>query len=474
MLTLALTSSYLRWMPVTTSAVCLLLGIGIGPVGLDLLELPLDKASKWMEHLTEVAVLFSLFVCGLKLRLPLRDKRWRIAFGLAGPVMVLTIIGVCLLLHFGLHMPWGPSLLIGSILAPTDPVLAALVQVNDARDVDSVRFGLSGEAGLNDGIAFPFVILGLLLLNGEGFAAEWPAWVLRSLLWAVPAGLLCGYWMGRGIGRLTLSLRIRNDDSTLSPNDYLALALIALAYVVAESIGGYGFLSVFAAGLGLRQEEVKSTGAHQPPAEHLVQPVVGHQNVEPQHAVHGDTERLEDSQVAAGIMMGDMLAFGGLVERAMEVFLVTLLGVVLVSHWDWRALLVGGVLFCVIRPVCVGLMPWGSLLAGRQRLLIGWFGIRGIGSLFYLFYALNHGLGDSVGTLCTDLTLSVVALSILLHGVSTQPILARYERRQKPGKPEERGGASAARVGHLNVEGITAQQHPERGKDPRRTNGKQQ
>jgi NhaP-type Na+/H+ or K+/H+ antiporter len=431
LLTLALTSSYLRWMPVTTSAVCLLLGIGIGPSGLDLLKLSLENASLWMEHLTEVAVLFSLFVCGLKLRLPLRDKRWRIAFGLAGPVMVVTITGVCLLLHFALQLPWGPSLLIGAILAPTDPVLAALVQVNDARDVDSVRFGLSGEAGLNDGIAFPFVILGLLLLHGEGFAAEWQGWVLRSVLWAVPAGLLTGYWMGRGIGRVTLSLRIRNDDSTLSPNDYLALSLIALAYVVAEAIGGYGFLSVFAAGLGLRQVEVQSTGVTQPPAEHLVQPVVGHQNVEPQHAVHGDTERLESSQVAAGIMMGDMLSFGSLVERAMEVFLVTLLGVVLVAHWDWRALLVGGVLFCLIRPACVALMPWGALLEGRQRLLIGWFGIRGIGSLFYLFYALNHGLPNTVATQCTDLTLSVVALSILLHGISTQPILARYEQHKK-------------------------------------------
>jgi len=431
LLTLALTSSYLRWMPVTTSAVCLLLGIGIGPSGLDLLKLSLENASLWMEHLTEVAVLFSLFVCGLKLRLPLRDKRWRIAFGLAGPVMLLTIIGVCLLLHFGLRLPWGPALLIGAILAPTDPVLAALVQVNDARDVDSVRFGLSGEAGLNDGIAFPFVILGLLLLHGDGSASEWQGWVLRSVLWAVPAGLLTGYWMGRGIGRVTLSLRIRNDDSTLSPNDYLALSLIALAYVVAEAIGGYGFLSVFAAGLGLRQVEVQSTGAGQPPAEHLVQPVVGHQNVEPQHAVHGDTERLESSQVAAGIMMGDMLSFGSLVERAMEVFLVTLLGVVLVAHWDWRALLVGSVLFCLIRPACVALMPWGALLEGRQRLLIGWFGIRGIGSLFYLFYALNHGLTDSVASVCTDLTLSVVALSILLHGISTQPILARYEQRKK-------------------------------------------
>jgi NhaP-type Na+/H+ or K+/H+ antiporter len=431
LLTLALTSSYLRWMPVTTSAVCLLLGIGIGPSGLDLLKLPLQEASLWMEHLTEVAVLFSLFVCGLKLRLPLRDKRWRIAFGLAGPVMVVTIAGVCLLLHWALLLPWGPSLLIGAMLAPTDPVLAALVQVNDARDVDSVRFGLSGEAGLNDGVAFPFVILGLLLIHGQGTAGEWQDWVLRSLLWAVPAGLLTGYWMGRGIGRVTLSLRIRNDDSTLSPNDYLALSLIALAYVVAEAIGGYGFLSVFAAGLGLRQVEVKSTGASQPPAEHLVQPVVGHQNIEPQHAVHGDTERLESGQVAAGIMMGDMLSFGGLVERAMEVFLVTLLGVVLINHWDWRALLVGGALFCLIRPACVALMPWGKLLEGRQRLLIGWFGIRGIGSLFYLFYALNHGLDNELAKTCTDLTLSVVALSILVHGLSTQPILARYEQRKQ-------------------------------------------
>jgi NhaP-type Na+/H+ or K+/H+ antiporter len=432
LLTLALTSSYLRWMPVTTSAVCLVLGVAIGPAGFGLLKLDTDDASTWMEHLTEVAVLFSLFVCGLKLRLPLKDETWRIAFGLAGPVMVLTIAGVCLLLHYGFEFSWGLSVLVGSILAPTDPVLAALVQVNDARDDDSVRFGLSGEAGLNDGIAFPFVILGLLLLQHDDNPGWLSDWVLRSLLWAVPAGLLMGYWMGRGIGRLTLSLRIKNNDSTLSPNDYLALALIALAYVGAESIHAYGFLSVFAAGLGLRQVEAKSSGHTQPPAEHLVQPVVDHQNVEPQHAVHGNTENLEETQVAAGIMMGDMLAFGGLVERAMEVFLVTLLGVVLMAHWDWRALVIAGVLFVLIRPLCVIAMPWGRLLDGRQRMLIGWFGIRGIGSLFYLFYALNHGLGQSVATLCTDLTLSVVALSILLHGISTQPVLARYEQGKNP------------------------------------------
>jgi NhaP-type Na+/H+ or K+/H+ antiporter len=432
LLTLALTSSYLRWLPVTTSAVCLVLGVVIGPAGLGMLRLDIKDAAYWMEHLSEVAVLFSLFVCGLKLRLSLRDRRWRVAFTLAGPVMVLSIAGVSVLLSFGFGFPWGASLLVASILAPTDPVLASLVQVNDARDYDPVRFGLTGEAGLNDGIAFPFVILGLLFLQQSDNSGAWlDDWALKRLLWAVPAGLLTGYWMGRGIGRLTLFMRIKNADSTFSPNDYLALALIALAYVVAETIDGYGFLSVFAAGLGLRQAEVKTSGGAHTPAEHLVQAVVGHQDVEPEEALLGDVDHLEDTQVAAGIMMGDMLSFGSLVERAMEVFLVTLLGIVLIAHWDWRALLVALVLFAVIRPLSVWLMPWGALLNGPQRWLIGWFGIRGIGSFYYLFYALNHDLLPSVATLCADLTLSVVALSILLHGISTQPMLVRYERHNR-------------------------------------------
>lgn len=429
LLLLALTASYLRWVPVTTSVVCLALGIALGPSGLGLLQLDLAKASGWIEHLTEVAVLFSLFVSGLKLRLPLRSRNWRIASMLAGPLMLMCIGGVSVLLHYGLHMSWGLSLLIGAILAPTDPVLATLVQVNDAQDYDRVRFSLSGEAGLNDGVAFPFVILGLLLLQntqGEQWLIDW---LVQDLLWAVPAGLLCGYWMGRGLGYFALYLRTRHDDSTVSPNDYLALALIAMAYVFADLIHGYGFLAVFAAGLGLRQAEVHSTPEPHEPAEHLVQPVVGHQHVAPEHAVKGDVADLEDTQVAAGIMLGDMLSFGGLVERAMEVFLVTLLGVVLLEHWDWRALWVAGALFVLIRPLSTLLLPFGGLLDLRQRGMLGWFGIRGIGSLYYLFYALNHQLPPDVAASSTNLTLSVVALSIAVHGLSVQPILARYQQR---------------------------------------------
>lgn len=432
LLTLALTSSYLRWMPVTTSAVCLLLGIAIGPLGADLLYLDIKDSARWMEHLTEVAVLFSLFVSGLKLRLPLRHRTWRIAFGMAGPVMLLTILGTCLVLHYLLQLSWGVSLLVGAMLAPTDPVLAGLVQVNNAQDYDPLRFGLSGEAGLNDGTAFPFVIFGLLFMQHGGFDGDWlGGWVLKNLLWAVPAGLLIGYWMGRGIGRVTLRMRITNADSTLSPNDYLTLALIALAYVTAEAVGGYGFLAVFAAGLGLRKAEVKSTGNSDTPAEHLAQPVVGHLEVEPERALHGDVSQLQDTQIAAGVMMNDMLSFGSLVERSMEVFLVTLLGIVLVSHWDWRALAVAALLFGVIRPVSVFAMPWGSLLDRRQRGLMSWFGIRGIGSIYYLFYALNHGLIGTSSAVAVNLTLSVIALSIVVHGLSTQPMLVWYERRAR-------------------------------------------
>jgi len=424
LLTLALTSAYLRWLPVTTSAVCLALGVAIGPAGLGVLQLNLAEAAPWMEHLTEVALLFSLFVCGLKLRLVFSRRMWRVVVGLAGPLMLVSIAGLCLLLHLWLQFSWGLALLVAAMLAPTDPVLASLVQVSDAKDQDAMRFGLSGEAGLNDGVAFPFVLLGLLLIaQAQPTAGALLQWALHDLLWAVGAGLAQGYAMGQGVGRLSLALRIRNDDSTLSPNDYLALALIALAYVGAELIQAYGFLAVFAAGLGLRRTEMSSSDHAPVPAEHLVQPLVGHHQLAPEQATHGDTRQLPDKQVAAGIMMGDMLAFGDLVERALEVFLVTLLGIVLASHWDWRALGVGLVLFVVVRPLGTLLLPWGTLLDRQQRLLVGWFGIRGIGSLYYLFYSLNHGLPAGLATACINLTLSVVALSIVLHGLSTQPLL---------------------------------------------------
>jgi len=128
--------------------------------------------------------------------------------------------------------------------------------------------------------------------------------------------------------------------------------------------------------------------------------------------------------------MRDMLTFGNLLERSLEVLLVTLLGVLLAAHWDMRALGLGLALFCVIRPLSTRLLLDRRGLSPAQSRLIGWFGIRGIGSLYYLSYAVNHGPAPAALDGCVDLILSVVALSILIHGVTTQPLLDHYERQR--------------------------------------------
>ncbi|MCQ2048685.1 sodium/hydrogen exchanger family protein [Stutzerimonas stutzeri] len=431
LLILALASAFLRWLPITTSLIYLGFGVLIGQLGIGLWEMEFLHIAGWMEHLTEVAVLVSLFVSGLKLRMPLRHPAWKSAYVLAGPVMLACIGGVTLLCHYVFGLSWGAAVLIGAILAPTDPVLASLVQVNDARDSDRLRYGLSGEAGFNDGTAFPFVVFGLMLIAQGQLEADWVGeWALHRLLWAVPAGLLIGFLLGKLVGRVAIYLRARHTDTAMSPNDSLALALIALAYVGAELAGAWGFLAVFAAGLGLRHAEIAAADDSETPSEELINDAVPHlaEGGLAPRALSLDDRQLGQPRVAAGVLMGDVLAFGGQLERSLEVLLVTMLGVLVSVHWDWRAVPLGLALFLLIRPLSVMLLMPRRYLDRAQCLTAGWFGIRGIGSLYYLSYAVTHGLLPDEAQTIIGLVLSVVALSIVLHGLSTQPLLRRYER----------------------------------------------
>lgn len=428
LLILALASAFLRWLPITTSLIYLGFGVLIGQLGIGLWEMEFLHIAGWMEHLTEVAVLVSLFVSALKLRMPLRHPAWKSAYVLAGPVMLACIGGVTLLCHYVFGLSWGVAVLIGAILAPTDPVLASLVQVNDARDSDRLRYGLSGEAGFNDGTAFPFVVFGLMLIAQGQLEADWVGeWALHRLLWAVPAGLLIGFLLGKLVGRVAIYLRARHTDTAMSPNDSLALALIALAYVGAQLAGAWGFLAVFAAGLGLRHAEIAAADDSETPSEELINDAVPHLS---EGGLAPRALSLDDRQprVAAGVLMGDVLAFGGQLERSLEVLLVTMLGVLVSVHWDWRAVPLGLALFLLIRPLSVMLLMPRRYLDRGQCLTAGWFGIRGIGSLYYLSYAVTHGLLPDEAQTIIGMVLSVVALSIVLHGLSTQPLLRRYER----------------------------------------------
>ena len=434
LLLMALSSAVIRRLPISTSVIYLVLGIAIGPFGLGWLHLDLRDASPWMERLTEVAVIIALFTSGLRLRLPLRNPAWSAARRLAGPVMLASIGGVAVVTHLAFDLPMWEALLLGAVLAPTDPVLASAVAANDAEDHDRMRYALSGEAGLNDGMAFPFVVFALQWRDAA--PDTWlQGWFLHRLLWAVPAGLLLGFALGRGLGHLAIRLRTHTRE-TAAPSDFLALALIALSYVFAQLVGAWGFLATFAAGVGLRRAEVEvshatphpdrpspvATAAEagdvplvHPPAEALVGPA-------PVSA-----EALEQPAVAAGVMFTETISFGDTVDRLLEVMLVVLVGIALSVHWDPRAIPLALVLFLVIRPAATWLFLAGTPTSPSQRRLMGWFGIRGIGSLYYLAYAFSHGVDGEAATRTAALTLSVVALSILAHGLSSQPLLARYE-----------------------------------------------
>jgi sodium/hydrogen antiporter len=430
LLLVALSSAYIRNIPITTSALYLAIGAAISPLGFGLIDLNFVSESELFEHLAEVAVIVSLFVGGLKLRLPFRDPAWKAAFRLAGPVMLVTICGIAAFCHFVFALPWPVSFVIGSVLAPTDPVLAGTVTVNDASDRDRMRYGLSGEAGFNDGAAFPFVVFGLMWLE-YGRLGEWIGWwALHRLLWAVPVALLIGFFLGKWIGRLSIWLRTRHRESE-APNDLLALALIAIAYTGAEFLGAWGFLSAFAAGLGFRRAEVEimrrygsdlgSTSSE--PSDALPDALPAEELAERTTS----EKALSHPATAGGVVLADLLSFGDTAERLLEVMLVVLVGVCLAQHWDWRAVPLALATFFLIRPVAVYLFLQGTPTGRYQRTMMAWFGIRGIGSLYYLGYALNHGLSRNAGD-AASITLSVVAMSIFLHGVSSRFALDLYER----------------------------------------------
>lgn len=429
LLLVALASSYLRDLPISTAALYLGLGIAIGPIGVGIAAVDMIEVAAYVERIAEVAVIVALFVGGLKLRLRWRDPAWRAAVILAGPVMVVSIVGIAAVAHLLLGVPLAAAMLLGAVLAPTDPVLASTVAVNDAADHDRMRYGLSGEAGLNDGTAFPFVIFALAWQTHSGPGMWIAEWAALRVLWAIPAALALGYVMGKGVGRIAIALRARGRDAR-APSDLLALALIGLAYVLAEAIGAWGFLAVFAAGIGLRASEVRVVRdtPHPDTANDAGDDPHAHPPAEALVAARVEPDALAQPAVAAGVLVAETLSFGDTVERLVEAGLIVIVGVALATHWDVRAIPLALALFVVIRPLAVRLGLSYSPTSPAQRWLMGWFGIRGIGSIYYLAYAMRHGLDGDAARDVAGLTISVIALSIVIHGISATPLLARYER----------------------------------------------
>jgi NhaP-type Na+/H+ or K+/H+ antiporter len=434
LIAMALGGTLVQRLPLTTPLLYLVLGIVLGPVGLGLVRLDLSQQAPLVERIAEVAVLISLFSAGLKLRLPLRHPRWRLPLHLASLSMVLTIALVTAAGVVGLGLPLGAAILLGAILAPTDPVLASDVQVEHAWDRDRLRFSLTGEGGLNDGAAFPFVMLGLGLLGLHDLGAFGWRWLAVDVVWATIAGLLIGWLLGLAVARVVLFLRLTHRHAVGADN-FLALGLIALAYGAALWLHAYGFLAVFAAGLALRRIEREATGQEAPAPGTTARGELPRPEVTASPVTANADEPATDPAVAPAHLAEAVLTFSHQIERLAEVAVVVMVGSLLLNAGlPGSALWFVPLLFLVIRPVAVWIGLIGTDASRSQRGLIGWFGIRGIGSLFYLAYAITHGLPSAYADTLTALTLTTVAASIVVHGVSVTPLMHWYARRSRRGR----------------------------------------
>jgi NhaP-type Na+/H+ or K+/H+ antiporter len=419
LISMALSGTSLSRLPVTAAMFYLAAGFALGPaMGGYLVPDPLVY-SVLLERIAEVAVLISLFAVGLKLGLPLRDAGWRLPLRLAVLSMTVTVALVAALAMLLFHMSLGAAVLLGAILAPTDPVLASDVQVAAVDDRDRLRFSLTAEGGLNDGATFPYVMLGLGLLGIHELGEYGWRWWLIDVLWASVGGLAIGGLLGAAIGRLVVYLRSRHRES-VGRDEFLALGLIALSYGAAVMCATAGFLAVFAAGLALQRVNERVRGG----SSGLTQPA-GLQNA----ATHAALAT--DGHLASAYMMQEVQGFNERLERLAEVVVVLLAGAMLAyTRLPGAAAWFIALLFLVVRPLAVWLGLFGTPVSRDQRRLMSWFGIRGIGSIYYLMFAINHGVARPLAEQLMALTLGVVAVSIVVHGVSVTPLMDVYQRRR--------------------------------------------
>ena len=413
LLFMAIASSIVDRLPMTAGLAYLVIGVLIGPQGSRLIDVDLLADARLIEHVTEVALLFSLFSAGLKLRVALNEARWQAPVRLASVGVALTVVLIAGLAMVMLQLPLYVALLVAAIVAPTDPVLASEVQVTHADDRDRVRLTLTGEAGLNDGTAFPFVLLGLALVGAHELGAFGWRWLLKDVLWASGVGLATGWSLGWIVGRLVVYLR-REHDQAHGVDDFVTLGLIAASYGVALALHGYGFLAVFAAGLSMRHLETEE----RPLENHPI----------PERPANDPSSRDRSS---VQDLTRRVLSFNLQMERIGEVAVVIVLGALL--QWNMLSgivLLFALATFLIVRPIVVALSLWGIRLSTTQAALISWFGVRGAGSVFYLAYAIGHGLESSHAAVVASVVLPTVALSVVVHGVSVTPFMLAYSRRR--------------------------------------------
>lgn len=337
---------------------------------------PVADPKIW-EMISEVCVIIGLFGVGIRID-KLRDwKTWAPTMRLLAIAMPLTIAAVALagtLAGLGV----ATALLLGAVLAPTDPVLASDVQVGPPLEGGEhpVRFALTTEAGLNDGLAFPFLYLAMALAAAGGWSAGLVGqWLALDVGYRILAGAVCGYALGWLVAKVLFDWP-RENALSKTESGLVAFAGVLIVYGATELVEGYGFIAVFVAGLTLRRSETN-------------------------HDYHA---KLHD--------------FVEALERALTAVLLFALGAAIPSLFDylsWPLAAIAIALILVIRPAVAWLSLTASGLKQRERFVVAFYGIRGVGSIYYLAYAATHMDLPNAGQLWAVVALAVL-ISTVVHG----------------------------------------------------------
>ncbi len=347
-----------------------------------------------IERLTELVVLIALTSGGLRIDTPMGWKRWNSTWRLLGIAMPLCIVAGVALGYWLLGLGLASAFLIGALLAPTDPVLAADVQVGPpgTGKEDPVRLALTSEAGLNDGLAFPFVWLAIALAGAAAGDFSWVGkWLWLDVLYRVVAGIGIGW----GLGYLLMHFMFRMNVGTRiaqTEDGIAALAITLLVYGVCEAFHGYGFLAVFIAAASIRHYERS-------------------------HEFHG-TLNLFAEQVERLMMTVVLLLFGAAIANG------------ILDALTWQAAVFGLVFVLVVRPLAGMLAMVGSALPWRERLAVSAFGVRGVGSFYYLAFALNQEVFPGPRFLWATVSF-VVLVSIIVHGLTGTRIMQYLDTERR-------------------------------------------
>jgi sodium/hydrogen antiporter len=389
------------------SASLIYLGLGaLAAVGLAAFDIgwidPIADAGT-LEHLTEAAIVMALFSAGLKLDRPLRPRAWSSVARLLALAMPITIGLVAVLGGWLLGLSAAAALLLGAMLAPTDPVLAGDIGVGPPGDEDEhePNFALTAEAGLNDGLAFPFVLAAFLIAEegGTGWLGEW---LVADVVYAIAVGVAIG--AGIGLAAAWSVKRLRNRDMLLGTFDgFHAIATALVIFGCAEIAGGYGFLAAFAGGIAFRRYE----------ADHEIN-----------RTVHEGAERMEKLlELTVILALGSMLTLEGL------------------GAPGWEGWLLAALLIVLVRPLsCLVALGRSRLDHPGDKAFVAWFGVRGVGTIYYLAVAVGAGaLGAAEQQLVVWTAIAAVLLSIVVHGITAGPFMRRLMAPRRTDAKRETG-----------------------------------